>query len=309
MKHIHCRPVRNRWLKALYENNLVEASTRTRLYADKLYLYQELEKTLGPKLHLYHPKTWGLKAFLAKYDLTSPDSLQDTARIEQALLQEFPTNVILKPAAVINTAGETGLYLFSRESILQAFEDQNKDLVQACLRETVYVSSLLGILAGGEEFILQEHIAALAGYPVVTKTRHYQEVRIHTFENEVLKGASYSRWQKNEIKNSQDFYRAQDFVQEFLNQLPAELLKGQAWGLDLLIFENGTVRILEINTNRGAQGQWTGFLSRPELMGAYTRLIEKKKGVRFAGLSGIMLRLNLGNITKHLKKKYIEGIR
>lgn len=306
MKHIQCRPVRNTWLKALYENNLIEASTRTKLFADKLYLYQELEKALGAKLPMYHPKTMGLKAFFAKHNLTADSDLN---QIERVLRQEFPSNVILKPAAVINTAGESGLYLFSREALLNAFAEKNKDLLQACARQTPYISPLLETLASGEEFILQEHIAALAGFPVVTKTRHYQEVRIHTFENEVLKGASYSRWQANEIKDRQDFHRAQDFVQQFLNLLPAELVNGQAWGLDLLIFENGFVRILEINTNRGSQGQWTGFLSRPELMGAYTRMIEKKKNVRFTGLSGILLRNNLGNITKHLKKKYIEGIR
>lgn len=309
MKLIQCRPVRNTWLKALYENNLVEASERTRLFADKLYFYRELHSLMGEALLQYHPKTMGLREFILKHNLVNADGVADTSCIQAALKLEFSNEVILKPTAVINTSGENGLYLFSTESLLKAFADKNPELLQAALRSEPYVAPLLQTMASGEEFLLQEHLASIAGVTVVEKTKHYEEIRIHTYEDEVLRGASFSRWVDNEIKDARHFYWAQDFVQDFLMQLPPEFLHGQAWGLDLFVFENKVIRILEINTNRGTPGQWTGFLSRPELMGAYTRVIEKKKKVRFAGLSGFMLRKNLGNITKHLKKKYIEGIR
>lgn len=310
MKYIHCRPVRNSWLKALYQHGLIEASEKTRLLADKLYLYKVLSESMGTDLQKYHPKTLGLQEFIQKHQLWTPQQgFAPGEKIKTALQIEFATDVILKPAAVINTGGEEGLYLFSTQALLRAFTDQHPDLTKACARTSPYAPPLLGIAASGEEFILQEHIAGIAGMALVDKTKHYEEIRIHTYEDQVLRGASFSRWAENEIKHSKKFYWAQDFVQDFLNHLPKEFLQGQVWGLDLLAFDNGTLRILEINTNRGEKGQWTGFLSRPHLMGAYTRMIESKKNVRFAGLSGVLLRNNYGNITKHLKKKYIEGIR
>ncbi|MDG0816283.1 hypothetical protein [Bdellovibrio svalbardensis] len=310
LKPISCRPVRNDWLKALYTHNLVEVSERTGLFTDKLYLYKALSANIKSGLHLYHPHTMGLREFFNKHALlTAEQELAPLEKIEIALRSEFPTEAVLKPTTVINTGGEKGLYLFSTNAILKALHSKQPELMQTLFATKPHYAELIDKVASGEEFLLQENIGTLAGYPLIEKAKHYEEIRIHTYEDDVIKGASFSRWSMNEIKNSQKFYWAQDFVQDFLNQLPKEFLAGQAWGLDLLVFDNGTIRILEINTNRGVPGQWTGFLSRPQLMGAYTRIIEKKKNVRFRGLSGILLRHDLGNITKHLKKKYIEGIR
>jgi hypothetical protein len=269
-----------------------------------------LQLALEEKLTQFHPHTVGLIQFMRKYDLgTSAATLAPIEKIEAALRKEFSTEAILKPTTVINTGGETGLYLFSTKSILEAFEKREQSLMTALERQAPFKSELIDRVASGEEFLLQENIASIAGYEVLDKAKQHQEVRIHTYEDQVIRGGSFSRWSVNEIKNQDMFYWAQDFVQEFLNTLPKDFLVGQAWGLDLLVFENKVIRILEINTNRGEKGQWTGFLSRPQVMGAYTRMIEQKKDVRFAGFSGFLLRNNFGNITKHLKKKYIEGIR
>lgn len=306
MIQIKCRPVRNAWLEALYQNKVLEASEKTRAYADKLYFYNTLYAHLGEALHTYHPKSRGLKKFALDHGLSCDSS---TEQWEAALKKEFHSDVILKPVAVMNTAGEEGLYLFSRQSILKEIENKNSRLMTALQRSFDYCPPLIETIASGEEFLLQEHIASLAGLPVIEKSKHYQEIRIHTFEGHVLIGGSYSRWLDNEISKEQYFLWAQNFVQDFLDQLPKDFLQGQAWALDVLVFENRTMRILEANTNRGKPGQWSGFLSRPELLGVYTRYIEKHKAVRFKGLAGFLLRHNLANFTKNFKKRYIEGIR
>lgn len=306
MISIRCRPVRNAWLEALYQHNIIEASERTRSYADKLFFYSELYDLLGAELLSFHPKTMGLQAFALKYGLRANSPLHEW---EAALQQEFQGEIILKPVAVMNTAGEQELYLFSKESFLKSLAQKNEQLTSALERTSPFVPPLLQAVASGEEFLLQDHIASLAGKPIIEKTKHYQEIRVHTFEDQVIIGGSYSRWLDNEINQEEYFYWAQDFVQSFLNKLPHEFLKGQAWALDILVFDNKVMRILEANTNRGKRGQWSGFLSRPELMGAYTRYIEKTKSIRFRGFSGFLLRHNFANLTKNFKKKYIEGIR
>lgn len=306
MIKIPCRPVRNAWLKAVYEYGIIKADQETQLLADKLYFYKKLAAYAPDDISQFHPYTMGLAEWCHKHQL----DLEKTTRenIESALKNSFPKGAILKPSTVINSGGEVGLYIFKNEQIVNELYQRNPNLMTAIAQAGHWISPLLNTLASGEEFILQENIATLAGYQEFEKSKMLQEIRIHTYEGQVLRGASYSRWASNEIKNERHFYLAQDYVQDFLDILPNEFLKNQAWGLDILVFDNGFMRILEINTNRGQRSQWSGFLSRPELIGAYTRAFEQSKQLRFSGIGGFLLRNNLGNVTKHWKKKYIEGI-
>jgi hypothetical protein len=102
--------------------------------------------------------------------------------------------------------------------------------------------------------------------------------------------------------------KSEEFLNEMLRKVPLSFFKAHAWGVDIFVFENGAMKIIDINTNRGEAGQWSGFMSRPQTLGAYARHVEQKEHIRFAGLNGFILRHNMGNFFKNLKKVYIEGI-
>ena len=102
--------------------------------------------------------------------------------------------------------------------------------------------------------------------------------------------------------------KAGEFTQAMLDKLPNGFVKSQAWGLDVAVLDNGVLRIIDINCNRGKTGQWSGYMSRPNVLGAYTRHIEANLPVHFAGLSGFLLRNDAGNVYKYFKKRYVEGI-
>lgn len=297
---------RNEWLKTLYKYDILRADEVSLHLADKLWAANTLKSYLKQNFEDFHPRTMGLKAFYQNIKMNTLADL-NAAVIESELQKAFPHGVILKPAAVINTGGETAEYVFNSADVAKVLS-VDSTFSRSGLSQDAYTSPLLGKTISGEEYILQDDVAGLAGRST-QRAKAHQEIRIHTFENKVLPGGSYSRWKVNEIQDRKKFHVAEDLVQNFLNLLPTDFLQGQAWGLDVLVFDNGSARIIDINTNRGQKVQWTGYLSRPSVLGAYTRHIEKTKNVHFEGWNGFLLRNNLGNTLKFLKKYYIEGIR
>jgi hypothetical protein len=301
---IQTRATRNAWLKAVYANELVRHDQETLKLADKLYSARKFAALLGDAHLGFFPKTLGLREFCEQENLSQASSPQQWRK---ALEKEFPKDVIIKPCAVINTGGETPGYFFGIDAVLAALQkDSNVRL--ACDRPAHFHSPLLNQIVSGEEFILQENVPVAAGYPS-KHSKSYSEIRIHTYENQVLRNAMFSRWAVTPVEGDQKFYIARDLVEKFLALLPEDFARKHAWSLDVFVFDNGYARIIDLNTNRGQALQWSGYLARPELLGAYTRLFEKKKSVRFAGWQGLVLRANWGNYFKYLKKYYVEGIR
>jgi hypothetical protein len=174
--------------------------------------------------------------------------------------------------------------------------------------KTPFTSEMLHKVVSGEFMILQENIITAAGIKKPLETKDFMEVRLHTYEGHVLPGATYNRWKEADGKKNTEAMRAEaeTFLQEFLDQLPKEFLAQQAWSVDIAVLDNGVKRIIEFNTNRGLAGHWSGFMSRPDVLGAYTRYFEAHENVRFAGFGGVLLRNNKANFFKFLRKKYIE---
>jgi hypothetical protein len=307
LRKISVPTTRNAWLEKLYDDGVLVASEESRNLSDKLYAARRLKEFLGESFTEYHPQTFGLKELALKYDLINENQLAALPVIQEAFRKEFPLGFIIKPCAVINTGGETeGNYFFEND----IWNDLSSEgpLAKSLLRKNDYVSKLLKVPVSGEEYIIQENISTRAGY-APAKAKTYAEVRVHTYEDKAIQWGLFSRWAVSPVEQNEKFLMAETLVQKMLDQIPKDYLRGFAWGLDVMVFDNGYARIVDINTNRGQRGQWSGYLSRPPLMGAYTRAIEKQRQVRFAGLSGVILRNNYGNYWKYKKKYYLEGIR
>lgn len=315
--HIHTRPTRVDWLKGLYRAGLLSANHEDCLLADKLYFGQLIEKHLGDEAYQFYPKTRGLKSFSKKLLSLDPIALKTE------LSQEFPSGWIVKPNAEINSGGESLGFYFNNDKFLNdfkfavsdlgsaeaaTFKKANIQLIQSALFEDNWISKDLDQFTTGERLIIQTDLGSeLAGIQS-SKSREWQEVRVHTYGSDVIPNASYHRWAVNPIKSKLFFKWAESHVQTLLNKLPQEYLKGRAWSLDVVVFDKDKAKILDVNTNRGRQGHWSGFLDRPRLLKAYTVYFQKNSYCRFDGFSGFLFRMGIANTHKYLKRRYIERI-
>lgn len=280
---IKTRPTRNAWLESLYEAGLVKADENTRRLGDKLYFIQQVYSFLGLETWDYFVESKNLS------DLVFLDGqMLPPAQISEHIRSFFPEGFVIKPKDGINSWGRSPGFYFEEKSFLDDLQSERVPPI--------------------EQLMIQTNCGPLLGTAAVTGSQQLSEVRIHTYENYVIDGGQYHRWAESPVKDSTHFRRAQILTQNLLQKLPTHFLENQAWSLDILVGAN-QARIVDVNTNRGLRGHWSGFLSRPRLIGAYSRHFEKHKGVRFVGFAGLLLRTNLASYHKYLKKTYIEGIR
>lgn len=307
---IRTRPTRNAWLKSIYEQDLVRADEFSCMLADKLFFARMLKQNLGERSLRYYPKTRGLFELSGGSVPAAPD-------FRQRLAQEFPGGFIVKPAAEVNSAGETLGFYFDPESFFADIKKLKSEpfalnerlrVLHSAFTNNQWVSPDLGRLASGERLIVQSDVGAELIGEVSGRSRRFDEVRTHTFEEACIDGGDYHRWSVSPVQVREKFRWAQEFTRRFLAELPREVIQGQAWSLDLMVAGPNAIRIIDVNTNRGKKGHWSGFLVRPDLLGAYTRHLERTKGVKFAGWNGLLLRRGWASYHKYLKKKYIEGI-
>lgn len=308
MIRISTRPTRNKWLESLYRSDLVRADDYTRLLADKLFFGRELEKALGERSFLYYPKTRGLR-----------ELVRQGGPLREILAREFPNGFIVKPVGEVNSGGETPGFYFDAEKFLRQFERLARiqpseytpelRLLASAIDDSQWASPDLGAVTTGERLLVQSDLGVELAGRASSKSREFDEVRIHTFERTAIRGGDFHRWAVSPVQVREKFGWAIDFTNRFLAELPREMIERQAWSLDLFVVGPDQIRILDVNTNRGRESHWSGFLSNPALLGAYTRHIEASKSVRFEGFNGFLLRNGLASYHKYWKKKYIEGIR
>lgn len=303
---------RNGWLEQLYKFHIVESGELTRNLTDKLIMGRLIQSFDGPKGEHFYPKTMGLKYFLEKNGLldAKKNLIKDRARIEAAVKKEFPHGAIVKPAAGINSMGKSKGFYFKLEKFYDDLLKPDSVLYSADQFRTPFYPDLLrGHVASGEWLILQENVVTAAGSKKVLLTKEFKEARVHTFEDKVVKGATYKRWAEMDPLEDAMAAKVEAFVQDFLDTLPKEFLYRNAFSMDVAIMDNGIMRIIDVNTNRGMPEHWSGYLPQPRVLKWYVRHLEANNDIHFTGFDGFLLRNGLGNYLKYLKKYYIEGIR
>ena len=296
---------RAQFLNSLYQRDLVDASWPVEMLSDKLIMARALERELGARAKIYYPKTLGLREFLVKRSLVGSDGhlLRDGDKIEAALHDEFPAGFVVRPAVGIAPT-ETGRGMFQEgDQFIVRLLAQDSPLYQPQHLRQPVVSHILGEVASGEAVVLQENFVAAADAHKPLKHHLYQEVRIHTFEGRVVSNAVPNRWVQVTALSRTQIHDAEAFAQDFLKSLPLALLNRQAWGIDVGVVDNGEMRIVDIVTNRGKRLPWSSYLDQPRVLGAYARHIETFYGIKFAGLSGALLRHNFGNYFPYWGKR------
>ncbi len=285
------------WLASLYSRNLVDAASETEILADKLIMARVLARALGNEFHHFYPKTLGVKEFLYKHSLVDSSGRisSDGDKIETALFAEFPAGFVVRPAVgVAPKETRRGLFTEGDEFVLELLGGESS-VHKPWYFANAVKSHILGDVASGEAVILQDDIIFQAEAKKQLRVRTFREVRIHTYENNVIEDGIPNRWVQEAKIEEQEVAAAERFVNSMLRLIPPRLLTRQAWGVDVAVFDNGEMIVTDIVTNRGRRIQWSSYLEQPSVMGAYSRHFEKLAGVKFEGFSGILIRHNLGN--------------
>ncbi len=304
---VNIRARRNDLVDFLYQRDLIEASSLTRLYLDKLIMAKVLEKYLGPAFDRFHPKTLGLKEFLSKHKLVDSFGAitADHSRIALAFEEEFPNGFILKPALAWNSGGKG--FFTDQTAIVESLLRPDSEIYKSSEFLDPYraIADNEEVITSGEKLIIQARIAGtvLSDSSHPAGTGEAMEYRVHSLYNKVVTGATRNRWGV-EVHDEVLVKRIEDFVQDLLGRLPMKLTNRQAWSFDVFVTESGDMKLVEINTNRGLQTNWSGFLHYPWVVGAYVRHLELQYGWSFLGPSGWLLRNNLGNIKASLKRDF-----
>lgn len=257
------RATRNDFLKWVYAQGLVRADSFSAHAADKLFFAKLLEAYAPLAYVRFHPRTFSLA------ELGDDPSLFLKDR-----------EVIAKPAAGMN--GEGGRVYPSTYEFLAYLKTEPERF-----GDGPEASPLTGLLSSGERYLVQEKVKGRG-----------PEIRLHTFEDKVVKGATFTRW--DEAWNPGVFAAAEAAAQGFLDLLPAWVTYGQAWSIDLMAGPEG-YKIIEVNTNRGRPGQWSGDLSLPDVLQAYSRHLAAR-GLDFSREGGPALLAGEGNLEKFVGK-------
>jgi hypothetical protein len=283
---------KGQWLQAVYAKQLVDTSNATGLLADKLLFYEVAKKELGPSVEKYLVKTMGLRDFLVSENFVSDEGrlTADGDQIESALFNVFQGGFVARPAVGV-APRETGRGLFK----------ETDDFVAELLKVDTYLyrpehrkhpvrSTVLDEVASGEAIVLQEDL--------ITKLPgkfEWREARVHSYESRIIADANTNYWISTDRLSKEEIARAQSFVADFLALLPPVFLSRQAFSFDVLILPNGSLKIVDVVTNRGRKTAWSQYLDQPRVIGAYTRHFEQFAGVHFDGFGGMLLRQNAGN--------------
>lgn len=283
----------------LYKERFVEASDYSRLLSDKLFQVEFLKRA-APGAEKFFPKTQSFREFLKEAGVvddsghiiqhgTTPE------RVHAALAKHFPNGFVVKPTAGYNTGGR-GFYINDAKALVHDLVTDPVKFLGAD-KFHLFKSDELG-LASGEGFLIQEMLSPPGG-------GRPPEYRVHTFEGRVVKGATESRWLN---PNERNFTQMEAFVQNFLSHLPPEVVSRQAWGLDVVEVAPGNYRIIEINTNRGKEIQWSGYLISSFQLGALVRHLEGQGLLRLSGPLAETFRKNKAGLESWIRKEGFEAV-
>ena len=296
------------FLQAIYSNRLVEASWATEMLSDKRIVSEVLARELGPeKAQVYYPKTMGLREFLSGHgfiDAKGEIKREEAENIESALYQEFPAGFIARVAVGV-APSETTLGLFKdTDAFMVELMRSGSSLYRPSHANAAVSSHLLGgQVTSGEAVVLQENLTQWADAKKPLKMKTYQEVRVHTYEGEIVTGAIPARWVQRDLLSKTQFATAEKFVQGFLESLPPSILARQAWGVDVAVFDNGEMRINDIVTNHGQRVAWSSYLEQPRVIEAYATHFDHIAGIHFLGFSGWLINHGFANYFPYWQRR------
>lgn len=303
-------PTKTAWLNTIYDKNIVSSSDYSAYLSDKLLMTSIFERALGESTaQQYLPKTMGLRQFLERHQLVDRKGnlVVDGDHIDAALHKEFPSGFLVRPAVGI-TPHETERGMFSTpEQLIVELTKGKTPVYDPATFWLPIKSHILGSIASGEAVVLQENLVLSADLKSRLKQKAATLVRIHTYEQKIIPDSIPRRWIQSDAGDQlsdESLKAAQKFAQRFLEQLPDELTRRQAWSIEVAAFDNGTFRIANILTNRGKEVSWSSYLDQPRILEAYTDFFESEGELQFEGVGGRLLRWGFANYFTYWKLRF-----
>ena len=303
-------PNKSDWLSTIYEKNIVSTSDYSAYLSDKLLMSSIFERSIGETAaQQYLPKTLGLRQFLERHQLVDRKGklVADGDQIDSALHKEFPTGFFVRPAVGI-TPYETERGMFSTpEQLIVELLKGKTPIYDPSTYWVPIKSHILADVASGEAVVLQENLIVSAELKGRLKHKTATLVRVHTYEQKIIPDSIPKRWVQNDADDhlsDVSITAAQKFAQAFLDQLPEELTRRQAWSIEVAAFDNGTFRIANILTNRGKPIAWSSYLDQPRILEAYTDFFESQGDLQFEGIGGRILRWGFANYFTYWKIRF-----
>lgn len=301
-QRINVAAARNAWVAAMYQIGVVEASKKSQLLGDhllaSLFLPNVLPKAYTP------PKTIGLKCFLLKNSLVDTDGKVTATpeAIQAALKREYPNGFQLRTSSVIPNLPPDEPLLLDGSHLARELLRSDSSIYQPQEISQAHVNPRTGTPLSGERFVIRD----------LPRERNGKILRVHTLGSNVVKDATLPRYPERDSIHEGEKVAANSFVKRLLSSLPESFMHGTGWAVDLYMVKDGAdgkvqMQFLDLHTNLGLEKSWSVFQSHPMVLGAYTRHIESHEGIEFTGLSGFLLRHNLGNLPKFLQKKLLQG--
>ncbi len=304
---ISLRARKAEFLNFLYKSEILRADELSMLLTDKLLIYKVMEYFLGDRATVYHPRALGLNEFLASRNLVDHVGgiHVSESTLTRALEEAFPEGFVIKPVIGLSSGGKN-IY-FDAKEVVRDLLAQNTNLYKPTDFLSPYISPVYSVPLSGEKFMLMGLIKDTAAGSKDTTYGNDNEFRTHSFYKNVVPGTTQTRWYTPDAPNK--VARVEKFVQEFLDSMPSGFTLRSAYSFDVFIGANGRLQLIEINTNNGRPGGWSGFLRLPHVLGAHTRFLRERYGITIEGTAGFMFYNDLANAVSHLKHDIPEWIK
>ncbi len=258
---------------AMYSEKLIVANALSKQISNKVQAARLLNEYTPAHLKQHLGRTQGLVEFLS----SSPEQ-----NLLEKINKEYPKGFVVKPAQAQNTYGI---------GIIKSFSDLEKLITSKEIS--------LGTI-DNEVFLIEElHTGTIFS----DKSSEY---RIHTLGSKVIRGATLNRWEYWGTPDPKIISPLEDSVEELLMSLPTWMTDQQAWSLDVTINENGIWKLIEINTNKGVQGNWSGFLLNPVVLSAYFNHLEIYHGWNFNPKTKILVKHKFANYQSYVRREFTE---
>lgn len=297
---------RSTFFRYLYEKQIVSSHRAIFLLSDKLLFWRLIQSELGSRAEYFHPFSMGLKEFLVKIEMVQPNGelINNKERLLEELNKMFPKGFVLKPLMGFSSNGN-GIISNPERLLRELYKDQSpywsKEEISS--PSTVMDARLgIGRITSGERFLLQEKVGeTILDYSLSKMYDHSNEYRVHSYGRHVIPGAISARWYGP--NDSRLVSVAEKFIEDFLREMPGIFFLRKAFSFDVYVTHNSAA-IIELNTNFGQRGGWSGFSSEPNILGAYVRFFEKQFGWNFGNdIHATLLRSDLGNIKVYAKNE------
>lgn len=289
----------------LYDNKIVEFSEATHLMADKLIMAKTLKTYLGARFTHFHPPTMGVKEFMLKHNLATPQGIitAKPTEIARALDKEFPKGFIVKPTLDWSSSGKS--FYKDRQEIIDLLSKADNALLNTSDFLSAFTGNRTGRVGSGERLMLMGMIEGTGLSNA--KYGENNEFRVHSFYGKVVKGATETRWYTPQ--DNAKIQAVDHFVQDLLSSLPKGFSHRMGLSFDVFVTPKGELQLIEVNTNRGERTNWSGFLRTPRTIGAYARHLKENYGWEIQGTEGWMFYHDLANAKKHMKHEIVEWMK